>query len=485
MYEDDTSFTNCSTVNNNLDYFIKKYKKTRVVSPVIIQSYGNNNFAIELINEIRNNNNYQFGNEFDDLRCKRKYKANTNITDISPDNNNTFYNTKGSERFVKYKNYTNINDNINKIIYNNISYISVDKCSPKNKTIIDDKTYNYLNHKLFKKEEDKDLLYPNKKPIFSHKKIKTDLQFQRYSSSFIPKANKLKKKIVKKCNIIKQVKLRNENKTPSIAKSKNQLEEFNIDKLKEIGDHLAIKLINRINQKKINKNIVNNRNNINIKSITEDKDKDKQKENEFINNMMKIDQKRKNSKNKTNLINKVKNSSKNNDLVNSRNNKRNQIRIMNENYFVNSPPNKLVRKYNKDKELLNGNTQRYIKKIKFDDKFMRNAFKLKPFKSFNPILKTSNINMNNTCKSNYRKNINYQINYYMNDTNINDISNKENQSTFYNDNINFNNQKINFYNNNEYIDLRRKSNNYSYLGTVNFKNNKKINKYSFNNIFLP
>ena len=483
MYEDDTSFTNCSTVNNNLDYFIKKYKKTRVVSPVIIQSYGNNNFAIELINEIRNNNNYQFQNEFDNLRCKRKYKTNTNITDIFPDINNTFYNIKRTERFVKYKNYTNINDN-NKIIYNNISYISDDKFSPKNKTIIDEKTYNYLNKQLFKKEEVDDIFYPSKKSIFSHKKNKTELQFQRYSSSFIPKANKLKKKIVKKCNIIKQVKLKNENKTPSISKSKNQLEEFNIDKLKEIGDHLAIKLINRINQKKINKKFENSRNNINLKSITEDKDKDKQKENEFINNMMKIDQKRKNSKNKLNLINKVKNNSKSNDFVNSRKDKRYQIKTMNENYFVKSPPNKLIRKYNKDKELLKGNTQRYIKKIKVDGKFMRNVFKLKPLKSLNPLLKTANLNMNNTCKNNYKKDINYHIHYNMNNTNINDMSNKENQSTFYNDNINFNYQNINLYNNNGYIGLRRKSSNYSYLGALNFKNNKKINEYSFNNIFL-
>ena len=475
MYEDDTSFTNCSTVNNNLDYFIKKYKKVRVVSPVIIKSYGNNNFAIELINEIRNNNNYQFGNEFDDLRCKRKYKANTNIIDIFPNNNNTFYNTKGSERFLKYKNYTNINDN-NKIIYNNISYVSDDKYAPKNKTIVDYKTYNYLNRQLFKKEEDYDILSPGDKSNFSHKKNNTDLQFQRYSSSFIPKANKLKKKIVKKCNIIKQVKLRNENKTPSISKSKNQLEEFNIDKLKEIGDHLAIKLINNINQKKINKKFVNNRNNINIKNIKEEKDK--QKENEFINNMMKIDQKRKNSKNKLILINRVKNSSKNNDLVNSRNDKIYQIRTMNENYFVNSPPNKLIKKYNKG-----GNTQRYIKKIKVDGKFMRNEFKLMPLQSFNQVLKTTNPNMNNTCKNNYKKNINYEIHYHMNDIN-NDISNKENQSTLYNDNLNFNYQNINLYNNG-YAALRRKNSNGSYLGTANFKNKKNINKYSFNNIFLP
>jgi hypothetical protein len=382
---------------------------------------------------------------------------------------------------VKYKNYTNINDN-NKIIYNNISYNSGDKCSPRNKTIIDDKTYNYLNRQLFQKEEINDILCASKKSIFSHKKNKTDLQFQRYSSSFLPKANKLKKKTVKKCNIIKQVKLKNENKTPNISKSKNQLEEFNIDKLKEIGDHLSIKLINKINQKSINKKFVNNRNNFNIKSITEDKDT---QDNEFIKNMIKIDQKRKNSKNKLILINRAKNSSKNNDLVNSRNNKRYQIKIMNENYFLNSPPNKLIRKYNKSKELLNGNTQRYIKKIKIDGKFMRNEFKLKALKSFNPLLKTTSFNLNNTCKNNHKRNINYQINYHMNDININDISNKENQSTFYNDNINFNYQNINLYNNNDYVGLRRKSSNYSYLGAANFKNKRKVNEYSFNNIFLP
>ena len=483
MYEDDTSFTNSSTVNNNLDYFIKKYKKIRVVSPVIIQSYGNNNFAIELINEIRNNNNYQFENELDDYKYKKKYKTKTNLTDISPGNINTFYNTKGTERFVKYKNYTNINEN-NYMKYNNISYISEDKYSPKNKTIIDDKVY---NNQLFKKEEVDDIFYPSKSN-FTHKKNKTDLQYQRYSSSFIPKANKLQKKAVNKCNIIKQVKLKSQNKTPSLSKSKNQLEEFNIDKLKEIGDHLSIKLINGTNHLKINKyNANNSRNNINIKSVTEDKDK--QNENEFINNMMKIDQKRKNSKNKLIIINRVKNSFKMKDLFNTENEKKNHIRTKNDNFLVNSPPNKLVRKtYKKSKELINDNSQRYIKKIKVNGKFMRNEFKLKPLKSFNHVLKTTNLNMNNTCKNNYKKNINYQIYYHMNNTNINEFSNKENQNTFCNDknicDINFYNQNNIFYNNQKNVGLRRKSSNYSYLGAINFKNNKKINECSFNNIFL-
>ena len=49
--EDDTSFTNCSTVNHNIDNNIKKYRRIRITSPVIVQSYGNNNFAIESVNE--------------------------------------------------------------------------------------------------------------------------------------------------------------------------------------------------------------------------------------------------------------------------------------------------------------------------------------------------------------------------------------------------------------------------------------------------
>jgi hypothetical protein len=49
--EDDTSFTNCSTVNHNLDNNIKKFRRIRITSPVIIKSFGNNNFAVESVEE--------------------------------------------------------------------------------------------------------------------------------------------------------------------------------------------------------------------------------------------------------------------------------------------------------------------------------------------------------------------------------------------------------------------------------------------------
>jgi hypothetical protein len=495
--EDDTSFTNCSTVNHNLDNNIKKFRRIRITSPVIIQSFGNNNFAVESLNEKQKKNNEHYDKEFEDLKAKKIYKTNTNLTGISPDRNSTFYNTNRGKPIVKYKNLTHINDNYNdNYTSNNISYITEDKNSSKNKnkTYIDDKL---SNRQIFQKEEVDDICYPPGPSILSHRKNKTELNYHRFCSSFIPKNGKLKKKIAKKCNINKKDKLANVQKTPSSSKSKNQLEEFNIDKLKEIGDHLALKCINSLsNRYKMNKkntNInVSNRNNINVKNTSVEKEK---KENEFINNMMMIDQKRKNSKNKLVLINRIKNSLKKKDLSKFKleGDSKNRIKTLNENYILNSPQNKLMKVYNKSKELVNNNTQRYIKRVKINGKFVRYKFKLKPLNSFKDNDKSSNFNMsNNTCKNNIRKNMNYQAYYQLNDKDISDISNKENHKTFYNDKINFdinmNDKMRNLYTNNEECDsIRRKSSNYSNLGRFNLKSSKKKNeaKYSFNNLFLP
>ena len=450
--EDDTSFTNCSKVNHNLDKKMKKYRRIRITSPVIIQSFGNNNFAVESINEKqKNNNNEHCDNEFEDLKVNKIYKTNTNLTGISPDRNSTFYNSKKRKPLVKYKNLTHTNEKNNgNYTYNNISYINDDKSSSKNKTIIDDKT---SNRQIYQKEDVDGICYPSGPSIFTHRKNKTDLNYHRFCSSFLPKNGKLKKKMAfKKCNIKKKEKIANVQKTPSLSKPKNQLEEFNIDKLKEIGDHLALKCININSQKKINKkntNInVNDRKNINLKKSSEEKEK--QKENEFINNMMMIDQKRKNSKNKLVLINRIKNSLKKNDLrkINLEGESKNRIKTINENYLLNSPQNKLMKVYNKSKDLVNDNTQRYIKRIKVNGKFVRYKFKLKPLKSFNDNDQSTNFNMNNnTCKNNLRKNVNYQTYYQLNDKDSSDISNKENQKTFYNDKINYdiikNDKKIN------------------------------------------
>ena len=496
--EDDTSFTNCSTVNHNLDNNIKKFRRIRITSPVIIQSFGNNNFAVESLNEKQKKNNEHFDKEFEDLKVKKLYKTNTNLTGISPDRNSTFYHTKRGKPLVKYKNLTHINDNNNdNYTSNNISFITEDKNSSKNKnkTYIDDKL---SNRQIFQKEEVDDICYPPGPSILSHRKNKTELNYHRFCSSFIPKNGKLKKKIAKKYKINTKSKLANVQKTPSSSKSKFQLEEFNIDKLKEIGDHLALKCINSLNNRnkmnKKNTNInVSNRNNINAMNTSVEKEK--QKDNEFINNMMMIDQKRKNSKNKLVLINRIKNSLKKKDLSKFKleGESKNRIKTINENYILNSPQNKLMKVYNKSKELVNNNTQRYIKRLKINGKYVRYKFKLKPLNSFKDNDKSSNFNMsNNTCKNNIRKNINYQSYYQLNDKDISDISNKENHKTFYNDKINFdinvNDKMRNLYTNNEECDsIRRKCSNFSNLGRFNLKSSKKKNeaKYSFNNLFLP
>lgn len=506
--EDDTSFTNCSTVNHNLDNTINKYRRIRITSPVIIQSYGNNNFAVESVNEIQTKNNEPSDKEFEDLKTKKIFRTNTNFTGISPDRSSTFYSSKRGKPLRKYKNLTNNTDNDNNT-YNNISYINDDKSFSKNinknKTIIEDKPSNL---QIYKKEEIDDICYPAGPSTFSHRKNQTDLNYHRFCSSFIPKNVKLKKKnAFKKSNITKKERLVNMQKTPSTSKSKNQLEEFNIDKLKEIGDHLALKCINSLNnRKKINKkntNIsLNNKNNINIKNESEEKEKIK--DNEFINNMMMIDQKRKNSKNKLALINRIKNSLKKNDLSKFKleGENKNRIKTLNENYILNSPQNKLMKVYNKSKELVNNkskelpnnNTQRYIKRIKINGKFVRYKFKIKPINSFKDDDKSANFNMsNNTCKNNLRKNSNYQTYYQMNDKNISDISNKENHKTFYNEKINYdinmNDKMLNLYtyDDGECDVIKRKNCNYSNLARFNLKNKKKKNeaKYSFNNLFLP
>jgi hypothetical protein len=496
--EEDTSFTNCSTVNHNVDNNTKKYRRTRITSPVIIQSYGNNNFAVESLNEKQKKNNEYYDKVFEDLKPRKIYKTKTNLISFCPDRSSTFYNTKRGKPLEKYKNMTNINDDYNDYVtYNNISYITEDKSysKKKNETMIEDKT---PNRQIFQKEEIDDLSYPTGLSILSHRKNKTHLNYHRFCSSFIPKNCKLKKRIAfKKCNIAnsKKEKLVNIQKTPSTSKSKNQLEEFNIDKLKEIGDHLALKCVNSLNSRNktnMKNSNINNMNNINVKNAFEEKEK--HKENEFINNMMMIDQKRKNSKNKLVLINKIKNSLKKNDLSKLKldGENKNRIKTLNENYILNSPQNKLMKVYNKSKELVNNNTQRYFKRIKVNGKFVRCKFKLKPIKSFKDDDKSSNFNMsNNTCQNNLRKNINYQSYYQLNDNNICDISNKENHKTFYNEKINYdinlNDKMLNLYTNNEYSSIRRKKSTYSNLGRFNLKSNKNTNesKYSFNNLFLP
>ena len=108
------NFDNCLILYDNSESHRKKYKKLRITSPVLIQSYGKNNFAVELINDIKQNFNERNYNGNDYLRSGikrvRKYKTSTNFVEISPDKYSIFHNSQKSKPISKYyNNYTNIN----------------------------------------------------------------------------------------------------------------------------------------------------------------------------------------------------------------------------------------------------------------------------------------------------------------------------------------------------------------------------------------
>jgi len=84
-----------------------------------------------------------------------------------------------------------------------------------------------------------------------------------------------------------------EKRKPSFSTSKNQLNEFNIDKLIEIGDNFALKCLNKIYKQNKLKNGINKNDDISDK---------KDKHNNLINKMMCIEEKRKKSLNKLNTI---------------------------------------------------------------------------------------------------------------------------------------------------------------------------------------
>ena len=101
--EEDYNFTDSSTVNNNLDNCVKKHIKDNLTSPVFIQSYGNNNFIIESINDIQNKSNdrYDMYCSYDENNFKRnkEYKSNKTSTIISPKKTTPFLTLKRLNQF--------------------------------------------------------------------------------------------------------------------------------------------------------------------------------------------------------------------------------------------------------------------------------------------------------------------------------------------------------------------------------------------------
>lgn len=535
-------YSNYSTLCNNLTAGPSKFKNiNKIFSPVLIESYGNNNFVVELKHRTKNSKNTD---DYDYIENElktttKKTKAYTAYTEISNEEN-LFFNAQNQPPNPRYyRDYTNYNVFYPDNIYNTNNYF-----------------YDRTNNQIYKKDDIDTLFYPSEKIYVPKKNInkimhnRTDLKPQRFYASFISKNpnsnhNSPQKKMFRKKDIYGSKISTNtitEKKERDVSKSKNQLEDFNIDKLKEIGDNLAMRYMKKIKPKnrfymhnKQNQDTINNT--INNLAVVSDK---KEKHGGIINKIIMIEQKRKESKNKLNLINKTelqigRKYSKNNifDDNNINNNKKYEVRTLNEENENNIINRKKFLKVNKNKieqiAIKDHSPSPLANKIKVNNLFNRKIFNLKvnlnnssnseinnsKIKSIKDI-KNSHYEKQEMFKTNINNNIK-KINHYIKNKNyinskINNQSNKIIYADIYdNNNRQFNNKtyteikidrnvpkfrnrdrisvnrRLNMGKSRDKLNVKLKNINHNYLESINIKNNKNVEKteHSFNNVILP
>jgi hypothetical protein len=516
--EEDYNFTDSSTVNNNLDNCVKKHKKDNLTSPVFIQSYGNNNFIIESINDIQNktNDRYDMYCSYDESNFKnnKDYKSNKTSIIISPKKNNTFFNSKKIKPVLNnYKDYANTEMGYD-YVDNNFILNNYDNNKDGNKKIKYDTLCSYQG---YTKEDVDDLFYPSEKSDLITKKRPHLIKHQKSSTAFISK-NKLKKKI-KKNNIIlnnknyeinddiyKNIKTEftEEKKKPSLSTSKNQLNEFNIDKLIEIGDNFALKCFNKMYKQNKLPNGINK----NDDDISEKKDK----QNNLINKMMYIEEKRKNTilkSNRSNITSRINSIVNINDLDNNRENEnKTEIKDINDTYNYNYEPNnknKVIKINNLTREnQINNRSKINLKKIKKDSIIIPNKYKIKTFNSFKEF-KRNHINLGNLTNKNILINkdmklFKNQINNKIINKKILDIPKDVNYKTINSNNViqnkilynNYLKNKVNNKNDkkqsipNNYEKVKKGNNHHSFLERVNVNQNKRVikihNSFNKNNV---
>ena len=513
---EDNSYSNYSILSTNLTSGSNKFKKIyRMSSPVQMESYGNNNFLVELkFNSKKNNiNNDEYDFIEKELKKSRKNKAYTTYTEISNEESLFF----GAQNQSKNQRYCRDSTNYNTIYHDNINNVN--------------KFNNYYNDKNNFQTVNKDnmvtLVYPNDKFYFTKKNFnkinKNELKYQRFSTSFISKDhhdNNKNKSSSKKIIINKNDNFRRiepVKKMSNFSKSKNQLEDFNIDKLKEIGDHLALRYMNRTNKRKVNIHNRQNQNIINNMSIISDK---KEKHDAIINKIINIEKKRKESKNKVNIINKTEAKvSKDNYIINNtpnyninykkinvyenKNNLNNRFRLLNMNKREEvqlkvspSPITKKIKINNlirRKRYILNNNTNNYrierntcniknnneyrINNINNEDKNNKNKINLNNNKNYQIIQNKNNIDSKNEINEKYfkikvKKNLN-------NKAIINKSKDKENSKHKSKGKENSRNKSK------DKDNLINKNINHKYIESI--KNNKRFkkNQHSFNNLLLP
>ena len=527
---------NYSHLFNNLSPKIKKISNIyRVSSPVVIKTFGDNNYVYERkyksnLNNIDQNDVYDYIEN--ELKKSKVNRAHTTCTEPSTQENMSIFSSQVQKNNKKcYKNYTNINNEGDYYIYpcnlNNDKYFIMEKNDKKIKTYIgDEKNY---RQKILKKEGISEIFIPkekyNKSPNITniknsnyqnHIQNSTELKSQSFSASFIPENKSRINKSNNENNIfeIKYIKSKkvlptkeidlnissnnnsfNSNKRESsFSKSKNQLADFNIDKLIEIGDNLAKRRLTKIKRIEINNLDKDNFN----KSLD-------LKDNSLIKNMMVLEEKRKQSKKKNiNVVNNIKKNI-----------------IISENKGKNKTPDKII---NKDHNInkINIINEKYdqnnrIKIIKMDKKNLNDLKIVEPPNAMKIKLKHKimgkqyNINLNNNSGDKGKR-----IKYYNNIININNLNKNNNDTKIkinHNHNISpnrenlilklFDKKKVNSpqkITQNKYINKSNKINlkekyknmnlniiNHSYLESINIKKQNQISKAkrSFKDIFVP
>jgi hypothetical protein len=196
---EDNNYNNYSILSANLTDGSNKFKKFfRMHSPVQIQSYGNNNFVLEIKNIDKNKISDDDYIE-KELKKSKKTKAYTTYTEISNEESLFFAAQNQASNQKYYQNNQNFityyPDNIYEhSVYNNIQD-------------------NNNNQQFYKKEDIETLFYPSEKILLSNNinQNRNELKYQKFCS-FLPKNpssnnNSPKRKIFqKKVSVNKNIK---------------------------------------------------------------------------------------------------------------------------------------------------------------------------------------------------------------------------------------------------------------------------------------
>ena len=504
---------NYTYLYNNLSPEIKKYTNIyRALSPIVIKTFGGNNFIYE--RKYKSNiNNDIMDPEYDyiekELDKNKGIKPHTAYTELSTQENMSLFSSQVQKPIKRsYKHYTNINNEGEHYIYPgyDITFLR-EKNDNRTRTYID--TNNDYKYRLLKKEEVNEIFYPKEKltrrsDYQNYKKRHKETEFisQSFSTSIIPEKKLIKNntnnKNIFEINYIKsqksfpnkEINLRITKNNPSnikressYSKSKDQLKDFNIDKLKEIGDSIAKRYSNK---SPLHSNSIQKSQN----------DKEEIKEKGIIKDMIIIEEKRRTVKNKDNILMKssdfTKNENKRNSVIINKNkiktpNKTDKIDL-NFKYKEKNQRMKIINIEKKNMNNLKPNSPPHTIKIKLKHKIMGKEYitncsnsddKGRRFINYNYINRINNISGNN---------INYK-NPFFKEKIRQRTPDKIKLKTPYKikefNNIYNNNKKTTVNQKFKRIDLNNI--NHCYLESINIKKKVKTTKtkHSFNDIFLP